>query len=84
MQPHNCPWCGRDLSGTLTAREAEVLILIAQGYTNRGIALTLHISRGNARNHVSSVIGKLQAQSRANAIAIAYQRGLLPLTCNPT
>jgi len=59
----------------LTAREREVLQLLARGRTNRAIAETLVISEGTAKYHVKNVLRKLQATSRADAVA-RYLRAL--------
>jgi DNA-binding CsgD family transcriptional regulator/tetratricopeptide (TPR) repeat protein len=62
----------------LTPREAEVLGLVARGYTNRQIAATLVISIKTASVHVSHILGKLDAQNRVEAAAIAHR--LTPAT----
>lgn len=60
----------------LTEREREVLICIAQGYTNPAIAEQLVISPKTVRNHVSTIFGKLQVASRAEAIIRARDAGM--------
>jgi DNA-binding NarL/FixJ family response regulator len=60
----------------LTAREAEVLDLIAQGWNNAEIAGRLYLSQKTVRNHVSSVFLKLQVADRAQAIVRAREAGL--------
>ena len=60
----------------LTAREHEVLELIAQGLSNRQIAGRLHISPSTAGVHVSHILTKLGASSRTHAAAIAHRQGL--------
>jgi DNA-binding NarL/FixJ family response regulator len=57
----------------LTAREAEVLKLVARGYTNREIAATLVISVKTVSVHVSHILRKLGAPSRLEAAAIAHR-----------
>ena len=57
----------------LTPREAEVLRLIARGYTNREIAETLVISVKTAGVHVSNILRKLDAPNRLEAAAIAHR-----------
>jgi DNA-binding CsgD family transcriptional regulator len=59
----------------LTAREAEVLKLIARGYTNREIAAALVISVKTASVHVSHILQKLNAPNRLEAAAIAHRLG---------
>ena len=59
-----------------TAREAEVLRLVAGGWTNQQIADALYISRKTASVHVSNILGKLGVRSRVEAAAIAHRLGL--------
>jgi pimeloyl-ACP methyl ester carboxylesterase/DNA-binding CsgD family transcriptional regulator len=60
----------------LTAREREVLEVVAQGLDNRGIAARLKISEKTVRNHVSIIFSKLGTNSRAQAVALARDAGL--------
>jgi DNA-binding NarL/FixJ family response regulator len=60
----------------LTAREREILTLIAQGMSNTAIAARLFLSHKTVRNHVSNVLTKLQAADRAEAIIRARRAGL--------
>jgi DNA-binding CsgD family transcriptional regulator len=64
---------------TLTARERDVLALLARGRTNRQIGRTLFISEKTASVHVSNIMGKLGASGRTEAVAIASRRGLVPI-----
>ena len=61
----------------LTPREREVLEFMASGLDNRAIAATLRIQYSTVRGHVRGVIEKLGARSRLEAVARAYQRGLV-------
>lgn len=61
----------------LTARERDVLALLAEGRTNRQIGRTLFISEKTVSVHVSNLMGKLGASGRTEAVAIASRRGLL-------
>lgn len=63
----------------LTAREREVLQLLADGLPNKTIAARLGITPNTAKFHVASVLAKLGAASRAEAVAIGARRGLLML-----
>ena len=63
----------------LTARELEVLQLLAQGLPNKIIATRLHITEHTAKFHVSSILMKLGAASRTEAVTTAARRGLLVL-----
>lgn len=61
----------------LTARERDVLRLIALGHTNKAIAATLGLSERTIDRHVSNILGKLDVPSRTAATARAYDRKLL-------
>ena len=63
----------------LTEREVEVLRLLAQGMPNKEIAARLIISERTAKFHVSSIMGKLGATNRTEAVSLAVQRGLITL-----
>ena len=63
-------------AGPLTAREVEVLKLVASGMTNRRIAQTLRISDKTVARHLSNIFNKLDLASRSAATAYAYQHGL--------
>ncbi len=63
--------------GVLTARELQVIELIAKGKTNREIALELSISERTVDRHVSNILVKLDLPSRSAATAYVYQHGLL-------
>ena len=61
----------------LTARECEVLALVAQGHTNRGIATILFLSEKTVARHLSNIFTKINVNSRAAATAYAYEQGLV-------
>jgi PAS domain S-box-containing protein len=61
----------------LTGREREVLSLLAQGLSTRDIAQTLSISPSTTRNHVQNILHKLQVHSRVEAVAYAFEHGLI-------
>ena len=63
---------------SLTEREQEVLEAVATGETNKGIAFNLGITERTVKAHLKSIYQKLGVDSRAAAIAVAAQRGLLP------
>jgi DNA-binding NarL/FixJ family response regulator len=63
----------------LTEREREVLSLLSQGMPNKEIASHLIISERTAKFHVSSIMSKLGATNRTEAVALAAQRGLITL-----
>ncbi|MEJ8649191.1 response regulator transcription factor [Streptomyces sp. MS1.AVA.3] len=61
----------------LSAREREVLALVAKGTSNREIAAVLFISEATVKTHLTHIYGKLGAKDRAAAVAVAYDRGIL-------
>jgi DNA-binding NarL/FixJ family response regulator len=61
----------------LTARELEVLRLVAAGQTNKSIAAELVLSERTVERHVSNIFAKLNVSSRAAATAFAYQHRIL-------
>ncbi len=64
-------------TGVLTAREAQVLRLVATGMTNRGVAAELFLSQKTVARHVSNIFTKLGVSSRAAATAYAYEHRLV-------
>ena len=65
------------IMATLTRREREILCLLADGLEQRDISEALLISPKTVGTHIEHILGKLGARSRAQAIAIAYQGGLM-------
>ncbi len=63
----------------LSAREMDVLKLLVAGASNKMIAAQLNVSENTIKSHLSHIFGKLQVQSRAEAVAVALQRGIVPL-----
>ncbi|HXG58886.1 MAG TPA: LuxR C-terminal-related transcriptional regulator [Thermoanaerobaculia bacterium] len=61
----------------LTAREVEILAMLAAGRNTPEIAERLHISRVTARNHIQNILDKLEIHSKAEAVALAFQKKLL-------
>ena len=64
---------------SLTPRELQVLKMLAAGLANKEIAGELGISDHTAKFHVAQILAKLDAGSRAEAVAIAIRRGLIPI-----
>ncbi|MGD1928575.1 MAG: response regulator [Leptolyngbyaceae cyanobacterium] len=60
----------------LTARELEVLKLLAKGTTNKGIAQALYVSEGTVKNHVSNILMRLDLRDRTQAAIYAVENGL--------
>jgi DNA-binding NarL/FixJ family response regulator len=61
----------------LTSRESDVLALLAEGAGNKEIAARLHISEHTAKFHVSSILSKLGAATRTEAVTRGYKEGLI-------
>ena len=76
----NASEAARATVGRLTAREREILSLMADGVGNRAIAEALFISENTVRNHVRNVLDKLQASTRTEAVVRAVRAGLVKLT----
>ena len=66
------------LPGGLTPREAEILVAIAEGLSNREVAARLVISEKTVARHLANVYAKLEVSSRTGAAAWAHRNGLLP------
>jgi len=64
---------------SLSARERDILVLVAAGKSNRQIAEELTISERTARTHVSNILAKLNLRSRTQAALLAIQQGIAPL-----
>jgi DNA-binding NarL/FixJ family response regulator len=67
----------RELEQEPTMREIEVLQLISDGLVNREIGQRLFLSEETVKSHVRHLLAKLQARSRAHAVAIGFRRGLI-------
>jgi len=63
----------------LTPRETEILNYIAQGYLNKQIAVKLDISEQTIKNHVTSILRKLNANARTEAVVVAIKQGLISI-----
>ncbi|MEU0279855.1 response regulator transcription factor [Streptomyces sp. NPDC006195] len=66
-----------ELPDGLTAREAEVLSLVAEGLSNKEIAQRLHIGAATVKTHINNLFAKTGVRDRAQAVRYAYQRGLI-------
>jgi len=64
----------------LTRRETEILDYMAQGYLNKQIAAELSISEQTVKNHITSILRKLNANARTHAVVIAIRKGLISIT----
>jgi DNA-binding NarL/FixJ family response regulator len=69
----------RGVGATLTERELEVLNLLAQGQQNQAVADQLYLSVNTVRKHVQSILSKLNAHSKLEAVAIAVREGMIKL-----
>jgi len=63
----------------LTPREMEILNYVAQGYLNKQIAVELDISEQTIKNHVTSILRKLNANARTEAVVVGIKQGLISL-----
>jgi DNA-binding NarL/FixJ family response regulator len=63
----------------LSAREREVLALVAAGISNKGIARELQVSPNTVKFHIAAILEKLDAATRAEAVVAALRRGELSL-----
>ena len=62
---------------TLTAREREVVALVAEGLSNADIGLRLHLAESTAKTHVNRAMAKLGTRDRAQLVVLAFQSGLV-------
>lgn len=69
--------CNSEIDSGLSAREIDVLHSINHGLSNTAIATDLYISVSTVKTHVSSILRKLEADNRVQALSIARERGLL-------
>jgi DNA-binding NarL/FixJ family response regulator len=67
----------KELEQEPTNREIEVLQLISDGLVNREIGNRLFLSEETVKSHVRHLLAKLQARSRAHAVAVGFRRGLI-------
>jgi DNA-binding NarL/FixJ family response regulator len=67
----------RELEQEPTNREIEVLQLISDGLVNREIGQRLFLSEETVKSHVRHLLAKLQARSRAHAVAVGFRRGII-------
>jgi NarL family two-component system response regulator YdfI len=68
-----------EITATLTPRETEVLRMLAEGLANKNIAFRLGISEHTVKFHIASIYSKLNASSRAEAVAIGIRQGIILL-----
>ena len=69
----------KELISPLTSREIEIVNYMAQGYANKQIAAKLDISEQTIKNHVTSILGKLDANARTEAVVKAIKKGLITI-----
>ncbi|KOX18714.1 LuxR family transcriptional regulator [Saccharothrix sp. NRRL B-16348] len=81
-QHHRATAVGAPQLTVLTARETEVLRLVGNGLTNGQIAQRLVLSEATVKTHVKRMMGKLALSSRAQAVVVAYESGLIVPTAH--
>jgi DNA-binding NarL/FixJ family response regulator len=69
----------RMMRSSLTARELEILNMLAKGLTNKQIGRVLKISDNTVRNHVNSILEKLEVADRTEAVTVAIQQGIIQI-----
>jgi DNA-binding CsgD family transcriptional regulator len=82
--PRRWPPSAPESFAQLTAREREIVTLVARGLANGEIAERLIISPATAKTHVSRAMGKLQVRDRAKLVALAYETGFVMPSLPPT
>ncbi|AGS72262.1 response regulator transcription factor [Streptomyces collinus] len=75
-EPEPTPAAAESPDG-LTARETEVLVLIAEGLNNQEIARKLHVSTATVKTHINNLFAKTGLKDRAQAVRYAYAKGLV-------
>jgi NarL family two-component system response regulator YdfI len=68
-----------ELSEEITSRETDVLRMLAEGLVNKDIAVRLGISEHTVKFHISSILDKLGASTRTEAVTLGIRRGLIPI-----
>ncbi|MER6734358.1 response regulator transcription factor [Streptomyces puniciscabiei] len=76
-QPEPPPATAEEPPDGLTARETEVLLLIADGLSNQEIARKLHVSTATVKTHINNLFSKTGLKDRAQAVRYAYSKGLV-------
>ncbi|MCT9077027.1 response regulator transcription factor [Streptomyces fulvoviolaceus] len=76
-EPEPRPAAPTEAPDGLTAREVEVLELIAEGLSNQEIARKLHVSTATVKTHINNMFGKTGLKDRAQAVRYAYAKGLV-------
>jgi DNA-binding NarL/FixJ family response regulator len=66
-----------DLVSPLTIREVDIISLMAQGFANKQIAVKLNVSEQTIKNHITSILSKLDANARTDAVVKAIRKGLI-------
>jgi DNA-binding CsgD family transcriptional regulator len=75
----SAPGAALEAGAALTARELEVLRLVARGLANKEIAADLRITTHTVKYHLAAVLEKLGVRSRTEAVSLGVRKGLVPL-----
>ena len=70
----------RMMRSSLTERELEILNMLVKGLTNKQIGRAFQISENTVRNHVNSILEKLEVADRKEAVVVAVQQGIIQIT----
>lgn len=72
-----------EVTSPLTPRETEILNYMAEGYLNKQIADVLSVTEQTIKNHITSILRKLNANARTHAVVIAIRKGLVSISSEP-